>query len=99
MTGIPLTLAILVADHLRVAAIGVGIPIEEGRHFGLHNLRLAKQLAINKAKTGPKMVQGLLRHSRTQAAPAFYAQEDGEGRRAFQREFLAALGMRAILVL
>jgi integrase len=96
---VPLSPAIFVADHLRMAAIGIGIPIEKGQRFGLHNLRHSlSNWLINKAKTEPKTVQGLLRHSRIQTTLDLYAQEDGEETRAAQGEFLAALGMRATLV-
>jgi len=43
---IPLSASAFVADHLRPAAIGAGVQVEEGQRFGLHNLRLfLKQLA------------------------------------------------------
>ena len=80
-------------------AIGIGIPIEKGQRFGLHNLRHSlRNWLINKAKTEPKTVQGLLRHSRIQTTLDLYTQEDGEETRAAQGEFLAALGMRTTLV-
>jgi integrase len=73
-SGFPLT---FVADHLRTAAIAIGIPIEKGQSFGLHNLRHSlSNWLINKAKTEPKTVKGLLRHSRIQTTLDFYAQED-----------------------
>jgi integrase len=96
---VPLSPAIFVADHLRTAAIGIGIPIEKGQRFGLHNLRHSlSNWLINKAKTEPKTVQDLLRHSSIQTTLDLYTQEDGEETRAAQGEFLAALGMRTTLV-
>jgi hypothetical protein len=50
---------------------------------------------VNKAKVGPKTVQGILRHSRIQTTLDLYTQEDSDETRAAQGEFLQALGMRA----
>ncbi|HMH12169.1 MAG TPA: site-specific integrase [Edaphobacter sp.] len=91
---VPLSPAIFVADHLRTAAIGIGIPIEKGQRFGLHNLRHSlSNWLINKAKTEPKTVQGILRHSRIQTTMDLYTQEDRDETRATQGQFLEALAM------
>ena len=76
---VPVSPAIFVADHLRTAAIGIGIAIEKGQRFGLHNLRHSlSNWLINKAKTEPKTVQGILRHSRIQTTMDLYTQEDAD---------------------
>jgi integrase len=91
---VPVSPAIFVADHLRKAAIGIGVPIVKGQRFGLHNLRHSlSNWLINKAKTEPKTVQGILRHSRIQTTMDLYTQEDGDETRAAQGQFLEALGM------
>jgi integrase len=91
---VPLSESAFVADHLRTAAIAVGIPIEDGQRFGLHNLRHSlSNWLVNKAKIDPKTVQGILRHSRIQTTLDLYTQEDSDETRAAQGEFLAALGM------
>ncbi|HEY1465002.1 MAG TPA: site-specific integrase [Terriglobales bacterium] len=91
---VPLSESAFVADHLRAAAIAVGIPIERGQRFGLHNLRHSlSNWLVNKAKVDPKTVQSILRHSRIQTTLDLYTQEDSEETRAAQGEFLVALGM------
>src|ERR1700722_3761259 len=88
-----------VADHLRLAAKKAGVQIEDGRRFGLHNLRHSlSNWLVNKAKVEPKTVQGILRHSRIQTTLDLYTQKDSDEARAAQGEFLQALGMRSELV-
>jgi integrase len=90
----PLSASIFVADHLRPAAKKAGVHIEDGRRFGLHNLRHSlSNWQVNKAKIQPKTVQGLLRHSKIQTTLDLYTQEDSDETRAAQGEFLSAVGM------
>jgi integrase len=95
MSGkVPLSASIFVNDHLRQAAIKIGIRLEKGQRFGLHNLRHSlSNWLVNKAKVEPKPVQGILRHSRIQTTLDLYTQEDGDETRAAQGQFLEALGM------
>ena len=96
---VPVSPAIFVADHLRTAAIGIGVSITKGQRFGLHNLRHSlSNWLINKAKTEPKTVQGILRHSRIQTTMDLYTQEDGDETRAAQGQYMEALGMPSPLV-
>ena len=81
-----------VADHLRRAAIAVGVEIPDGHRFGLHNLRHSlSNWMVNKAKVGPKTVQGLLRHSRVQTTLNLYTQSDADETMNAQGQYLAAL--------
>jgi integrase len=96
---VPLSPAIFVADHLRTAATGIGVPISKGQRFGLHNLRHSlSNWLINTAKTEPKIVQGVLRHSRVEVTLNLYTQNDADQTRAAQGKFLKALKMPTPLV-
>ena len=96
---VPLSASIFVADHLRPAAIRAGVPVQPGQRFGLHNLRHSlSNWLVNKAKVEPKTVQGILRHSRIQTTLDLYTQNDSDGARAAQGEFLKALGVRPEIV-
>jgi integrase len=96
---VPLSPAMFVADHLRTAAIRVGISIEKGQRFGLHNFRHSlSHWLINKAKTEPKTVQGMLRHSRIQTTLDLYTQEDADEACTAQGKFLEALAMPTQLI-
>jgi integrase len=91
---VPVSPAMFVADHLRVAAKATGIAIEDGQRFGLHNLRHSlSNWLVNKAKVEPKTVQGMLRHSRIQTTMDLYTQDDSDETRAAQGKFLEALAM------
>lgn len=92
----PLSPCPFVADHLRKAAKESGVVIPDGQRFGLHNLRHSlSNWLVNKAKVGPKTVQGILRHSKIQTTLDLYTQQDNDETRAAQGEFLRALGMNA----
>ncbi len=74
---VPLSASIFVADHLRSAAKKVGVRIEDGQRFGLHNLRHSlSNWLVNKAKVEPKTVQGILRHAKIQTTLDLYTQQD-----------------------
>jgi integrase len=90
----PLYASTFVADYLRPAAKKAGVQIEDGKRFGLHNLRHSlSNWLVNKAKVEPKTVQGILRHAKIQTTLDLYTQEDSDETRAAQGEFLTAVGM------
>jgi integrase len=96
---VPLSASVFVADHLRKAAKKAGVRIEDGRRFGLHNLRHSlSNWMVNKAKVEPKTVQGILRHAKIQTTLDLYTQEDGDETRAAQGQYLTALGVATPLV-
>ncbi len=96
---VPLSPAIFVADHLRKAAKAVGVAIEDGHRFGLHNLRHSlSNWLVNKAKVEPKTVQGILRHSRIQTTMDLYTQDDADEARIAQGKYLEALAMPTQLI-
>lgn len=93
---VPLSPAIFVADHLRTAAIRIGINVPSGHRFGFHNLRHSlSNWMVNKAKIEPKTVQGILRHSRIQTTLDLYTQQDKEEARTAQGRFLEAMRLSA----
>jgi len=63
---VPIDKVVFVRNYLRPAAkAAAGIEIADGHRFGLHNLRHSlSNWLVNKDKTNPKTVQGLLRHSK-----------------------------------
>jgi integrase len=91
---LPLYASSFVADHLRPAAITVGVAIAPGQRFGLHNLRHSlSNWLVNAGKVQPKTVQGLLRHSKIQTTLDLYTQSDNDETRAAQGQFLNAVGL------
>jgi integrase len=93
---VPVSPSVFVADHLRTAAIRVGIDVPQGHRFGLHNLRHSlSNWMVNKAKIEPKTVQGILRHSRIQTTLDLYTQQDKEEARTAQGRFLEAMRVSA----
>ncbi len=93
---VPVSPSVFVADHLRTAAIRVGVEVPEGHRFGLHNLRHSlSNWMVNKAKVEPKTVQGILRHSRIQTTLDLYTQQDREEARIAQGLFLEAMRVSA----
>jgi integrase len=96
---IPVSPAVLVADHLRLAAIKAGVQIAKGQRFSLHNLRHSlSNWLVNKGKVDPKTVQSILRHSRIQTTLDLYTQGDGDETRAAQGAFLKELGLATEMV-
>ncbi len=91
---IPLWAGVFVSKYLRPAAIKAGVSIEEGKRFGLHNLRHSlSNWLVNKGKVEPKTVQAILRHSKIQTTLDLYTQEDSDETRAAQGAFLRAVGI------
>ena len=82
----------LVADHLRPAAVAAGVlGKEEKTRFGFHVMRhsLASYLVQN--GKDPKTVQGLLRHADVTTTLGIYAHSSSEARMAAQGDMLAAI--------
>lgn len=91
---VPLSASIFVADHLRPAAIAVGVQIPKGARFGFHNLRHSlSNWLVNKRKENPKTVQGMLRHARIQTTLDLYTESDLEEMQKAQGDFLNEMGM------
>jgi integrase len=82
----------LVADHLRPAAVKAGV-IKEGEkvRFGFHNLRHSLASFLVRTKTDPKTVQALLRHSDVKTTLQLYAHSVSADRMAAQGEVLQAI--------
>ena len=91
--------SVFVADHLPPAAKKAGVSIEDGKKFGLHNLRHSlSNWMVNKWKVEAKTVQGILRHAKIQTTLDLYTQEDADETLAAQGEYLTALGVATQLV-
>jgi integrase len=88
----PRTANMLVEDHLRPAAVAVGV-LKEGEkvRFGFHNLRHSLASFLVRTKTDPKTVQALLRHSDVRTTLQLYAHSVSEDRMAAQGEMLQAI--------
>jgi integrase len=92
----------LVEDHLRPAAAKAGILLshqdengrmveDDPRRFGFHNLRHSLASFLIRARTDPKTVQTLLRHSDVKLTLQFYAHAVSQDRMAAAGEMLAAI--------
>ena len=93
---VPLSASIFVADHLRPAAIAVGVRIPKGARFGFHNLRHSlSNWLVNKRKENPKTVQGMLRHAKIQTTLDLYSESDLAEMQAAQGAFLNEMGMHS----
>jgi integrase len=82
----------LVADHLRPAAVKVGV-LTKGQdvRFGFHTLRHSLASFLVRTKTDPKTVQALLRHSDVKTTLQLYAHSISADRMAAQGEMLEAI--------
>jgi integrase len=82
----------LVEDHLRPAAVKVGV-MQEGEkvRFGFHNLRHSLASFLIRKGTDAKTVQAILRHSDVTTTLGIYAHSMSEDRLAAQDEMLAAM--------
>ncbi|MGA9552702.1 MAG: tyrosine-type recombinase/integrase, partial [Candidatus Sulfotelmatobacter sp.] len=82
----------LVADHLRPAAVKVGV-LTEGQdvRFGFHTLRHGLASFLVRTKTDPKTVQALLRHSDVKTTLQLYAHSVSADRMTAQGEVLQAI--------
>jgi len=87
----PRCASMLVADHLRPAAIAAGVLAKTSPHrFGFHNLRHSLASFLVRTRTDPKTVQNLLRHSNVKTTLQLYAHSVTEDRMAAQGLALAA---------
>src|ERR1035437_9968953 len=81
----------LVEDHLRPAAIAVGVLKEEDTiRFGFHNLRHSLASFLVQAGKDPKTVQTLLRHADVHTTLQIYAHSRNEDRMTAQGNMLTA---------
>ena len=95
----PRSASILVEDHVRPAAVKVGIlTADDPRRFGFHNLRHSLASFLVSVGTNPKVVQGLLRHSDVHTTLQLYSQSVSADRLAAQGTMLDAMGVRPELV-
>lgn len=93
---VPLSASIFVADHLRPAAIAVGVRIPKGARFGFHNLRHSlSNWLVNKRKENPKTVQGILRQAKIETTLNLYTQSDLDEMQKAQGAFLNEMGMHS----
>jgi integrase len=82
----------LVADHLRPAAINAGVNLKPGQRFGFHNLRHSlSSLLITGQKSDVRTTQGILRHSSSVTTLDLYTQSPMAQRIAAQESVLNAI--------
>lgn len=83
---------ILVADHLRPAAIKAGVVLKPGKRFGFHNLRHSlSSLLITGQKPDVRTTQDILRHSSSATTIDLYTQSPMTQRIAAQESVLNAI--------
>ena len=82
----------LVADHLRPAAIKAGVVLKPGQRFGFHNLRHSlSSLLITGQKSDVRTTQDILRHSSSATTIDLYTQSPMAQRIAAQESVLRAI--------
>jgi integrase len=82
----------LVADHLRPAAIKAGVNLKPGQRFGFHNLRHSlSTLLITGQKSDVRTTQDILRHSSSATTIDLYTQSPMAQRIAAQESVLRAI--------
>ena len=84
----------IVADHLKPAAIKAKIPellADENARFGFHNLRHSLATTLTSEDIDPKTVQGMLRHANVKAMLNLYAKPKMDKMRKAQGSMLARL--------
>ena len=82
----------LVADHLRPAAIKAGVILKPGQRFGFHNLRHSlSSLLITGQKSDVRTTQDILRHSSSATTIELYTQSPMAQRIAAQESVLSAI--------
>jgi integrase len=82
----------LVADHLRPAAIKAGVKLLPGQRFGFHNLRHSlSSLLIAGQKSDVRTTQDILRHSSSATTIDLYTQSPMAQRIAAQESVLSAI--------
>jgi site-specific recombinase XerD len=89
----------MVEDHIRPAAVRVGILSADGqRRSDFHNLRHSLASFLVRNGTNPKVVQGLLRHSDVHTTLQLYSQSVSADRLTAQGIMLDAMGVKPELV-
>ena len=82
----------IVADHLRPAAIKAGVTLKAGQRFGFHNLRHSlSSLLITGQKSDVRTTQDILRHSSSATTLDLYTQSPMAQRIAAQESVLNAI--------
>jgi integrase len=82
----------IVADHLRPAAIKAGVVLKPGQRFGFHNLRHSlSSLLITGQKSDVRTTQDILRHSSSATTLDLYTQSPMAQRIAAQESVLNAI--------
>jgi integrase len=82
----------LVADHLRPAAIKAGVVLNPGQRFGFHNLRHSlSSLLITGRKADVRTTQDIMRHSNSSTTIELYTQTTMELMVAAQERVLKAI--------
>jgi integrase len=82
----------LVADHLRPAAIKAGVKLLPGQRFGFHNLRHSfSSLLITGQKSDVRTTQEILRQSSSATTIDLYTQSPMAQRIAAQESVLNAI--------
>lgn len=82
----------IVADHLRPAAIKAGVVLKPGQRFGFHNLRHSlSSLLITGQKSDVRTTQDILRHSSSATTLDLYTQSPMAQRIAAQESVLKAI--------
>jgi len=82
----------IVADHLRPAAIKAGVILKPGQRFGFHNLRHSlSSLLITGQKSDVRTTQDILRHSSSATTLDLYTQSPMAQRIAAQESVLNAI--------
>ncbi len=83
---------ILVADHLRPAAIKAGVVLKPGQRFGLHDSRHSlSNLLITGQKSDVRTTQDIFRHSSSATTIDLYTQSPMAERIAAQKSVLNAI--------
>ncbi len=82
----------IVADHLRPAALKAGVTLKPGQRFGFHNLRHSlSSLLITGQKSDVRTTQDILRHSSSATTLDLYTQSPMAQRIAAQESVLKAI--------
>ncbi len=95
MTGsIPMCAGIFVTDHLRPAALTVGVKIADGERFGLHSLRSSMATwMVSIDKTDVKTAQSNMRHANPEIMLSKYAQAVTDEMHDVQVRWFASCGL------
>src|SRR5258706_2227206 len=82
----------LVADHLRPAAINAGVILKPGQRFGFHNFwHSLSSLLITGQKSDVRTTQDILRHTSSATTLDLYTQSPMAQRITAQESVLAAI--------